>query len=735
MRSVLVAGLLTLGLIARGPQVIIRLPAPVLVSLSVSSGAVGSSVTLTGTSFGGKGNGTVTFNGVLATVTSWTQTAITVTVPVGATTGPVVVHQNNFVSTGLTFTVTSGAPTNPIAPSRQIDWTLAGTTIATRSRCTTGTGTSVLTAPTTVAAINTAISGCDANHRVELAAGTYTLSGQILMKSNVSLVGAGAQSGGTYLIMTNPAACAAIGAFICFNGGDGHTWPESDGGATTSTWTAGYTRGTTSLTIGPLLVGTQRPLIGSMIGLESAPDATTLAGDTFPDFFFCADPVGASCTQVPSGERYRTFARVTNITGTSTCSANCTVTITPPLAFDFRSANAPKAWWPTVAALTGAGLEDLRLSKDPTCDVESGGMNICPAYPAVGGMWTMDSWMKSVQIDGDFTARMTFFEQAIGLTVRSNYFFRVASVYADTYGWDCYACAFVRVENNLVQRVRTPIVSEEGSVGGVYLNNYTVNDYDATQDFHIGAFVPHGFAAYNLIEGNDTMSAKQEHYFATSLFVTMFRNRLYGQDQNSPPRTAQTNPVALEALVRHANLVGNVLGTAGYHTVYEAYTGDGHNDVNDWQNYVRFAVYCMGSGGNCAFANGQGTNDTQTRPTAFRWGNWDVVSGLGHTTDTNDQLGVHWLTTEVPTGLALYANPVPSTQTLPASLVLVSKPAYWGASDPWPAIGPDVTNGTLPNSGGHAYKNPAHKCWDTMGGAYSDTAPKNFTPVTCYGTP
>jgi hypothetical protein len=52
-----------------------------------------------------QGNSTVTFNGLAATVTSWTDTTIVATVPGGATTGPVVVTVSGRASNGPTFTV------------------------------------------------------------------------------------------------------------------------------------------------------------------------------------------------------------------------------------------------------------------------------------------------------------------------------------------------------------------------------------------------------------------------------------------------------------------------------------------------------------------------------------------------------------------------------------------------------------------------------------------------------
>src|SRR5213078_719834 len=86
---------------------------PSITSLSLTSGAVGASVTITGTNFGATQgtSSTVKFNGTSATPTSWSATSIVVPVPSGATTGNVVVTVGGVASNGVSFTVTVPAPT------------------------------------------------------------------------------------------------------------------------------------------------------------------------------------------------------------------------------------------------------------------------------------------------------------------------------------------------------------------------------------------------------------------------------------------------------------------------------------------------------------------------------------------------------------------------------------------------------------------------------------------------
>jgi Bacterial Ig domain/IPT/TIG domain len=79
---------------------------PTLYTLNPSLGPVGSSTTITGTFLGAmQGSSSVTFNGVTASVSSWSATSVVVVVPASATSGPVVVTVNGIPSNGLLFTV------------------------------------------------------------------------------------------------------------------------------------------------------------------------------------------------------------------------------------------------------------------------------------------------------------------------------------------------------------------------------------------------------------------------------------------------------------------------------------------------------------------------------------------------------------------------------------------------------------------------------------------------------
>ncbi len=80
---------------------------PVIADLSPGSGAPGTAVTIQGRNFGpAQGGGSVSFNGTAASVSSWSDAAITASVPAGARSGPVTVTRGGLTSNGVDFVVT-----------------------------------------------------------------------------------------------------------------------------------------------------------------------------------------------------------------------------------------------------------------------------------------------------------------------------------------------------------------------------------------------------------------------------------------------------------------------------------------------------------------------------------------------------------------------------------------------------------------------------------------------------
>jgi hypothetical protein len=177
---------------------------PNIISISVSSGPVGTAVTLTGTGWlGTQGTSAVTFNGVAATPTSWSATSITVTVPAGATTGNILVtvagHNSNAEAFTVTPFISSLSPnTGPVGTAV----TIGGTTFG--ANCAADTVTFNGTTATPTSCNTTAIS-------VPVSSGATT--------GNVVVTVATHASNGVTFTVTSPSGSPVISAVSVPGGG------------------------------------------------------------------------------------------------------------------------------------------------------------------------------------------------------------------------------------------------------------------------------------------------------------------------------------------------------------------------------------------------------------------------------------------------------------------------------------------------------------------------------------
>ena len=95
---------------------------PAIESLTPESGPEGTVVTIGGSNFGPsigalQGMSGVSFNGVWASASSWSDTEIRVAVPPGAATGKVAVTVSGQASNGVEFTVESGPAIGTVSPA------------------------------------------------------------------------------------------------------------------------------------------------------------------------------------------------------------------------------------------------------------------------------------------------------------------------------------------------------------------------------------------------------------------------------------------------------------------------------------------------------------------------------------------------------------------------------------------------------------------------------------------
>jgi hypothetical protein len=569
-------------------------------------------------------------------------------------------------------------------PVRGAGWSAAGAgPIPDRTTiCTT------LAAGSTAAQINTAIANCPANQTVKLSAGTYTVGSPGIIfndKSNVTLRGAGPNS--TFINFTGGNNCGGMGGDVCFINGQAN-WTDEP--ANTATWTAGYTPGSTQVT----LSSTTNLKVGTVIILDQLNDTNTDNGGVWVcgtgGINVCASEAQSGTGR--AGRQQQQLVRVTAINGNN-------VSISPAIRMpNWRTDRSPGAWWSDDTPITGSGIEDVSLDHSASSGSTSG----IYFFNADG------CWVKNVRgVKGP--RNHVWLYQSVHITVRDSYFFDTKAQESESYGVEHFQASDNLIENNIFQKIATPMLSDGGN-GSVFAYNFSINDFYDVDGWAQGSAYQHGPGnSFFLWEGNDGFGLMSDNVHGTAHFIVSFRNRFAGFETG---KYAQTVPIHIYAANRYFSVIGNVLGTDSYHTNYSAQAPGSSANCDK-------SIYSLGWGGNCG--NGGLPNDPLVASTLMRWGNYDTV---------ND--ATRWMASEVPSSLSAYGNAVPASQTLPPSFYLTAKPAFFG-SVAWPPIGPDVTGGSETAVGGHNVKIPARRCFeDVMKGTFGDSTARTFDANTCY---
>lgn len=568
--------------------------------------------------------------------------------------------------------------TGILSPNRAIDWSNAGISGGIPGRTTI---CQTFSPGATTSQINTAIQNCPSGQVVFLNAGTYSLTGiSFNGKSNVTLRGAGADK--TILQFTGPASCggAVADADICLANMDWTFYPNNTN-RHTANWTAGYAKGTTTIT----LSSTAGLQVGQLMVLQQLNDSNTDTGNIWicSTSGICSGEGGVPDFSTGGNHEQMQTVRVTAISGTS-------VTISPGLYMpNWRASQAPGAFWGASLPITGSGVEDMTLDHSATGTSAQAGITFYGAYQC---------WAKGVKSIKSNRGHVWMFVSSHNV-VRDSYFYGTQNSASESYGIETDLSADNLIENNIYEQVAGALTQGTGTAGNVFSYNFEINDgFQNPATWLQPESIMHASGTHMLLfEGNQGEGLEGDDFHGPSVFITSFRERNLGWDSG---RTNNTFAVQISALNRYWNVIGNVLGQPGYHTTYLA----GPNT----------SIYNLGN----PYGSLTLPFDSLTVSSLMRWGNYDVVSAASR-----------FVASEVPSGLSLYANPVPASQALPASFYLSAKPAWWPTSTPWPAIGPDITGGTGP--GGHSYAIPAAACYNNT---TKTNGILNFSASACYAS-
>lgn len=603
---------------------------------------------------------------------------------VGAfTTGGTGINGNFGISSVTLSDTTPNTPWSGIIDStRAIDWTstspgvVGGIPSGSWTQCgaTLPAGTSGTNINSALAHTLAGYTSCTSNQYVKLGAGTFNLSTGLIMQSNAALRGSGASS--TFLVFSGNANCNGAFTSICFLGGVEYYGASnvqvSPAGSNSATWTAGYTQGATTITLGS--VGSNGIRNGQYIML----DQNNVAAVDSTNLFVCDDKNGSPACSSEAGAPGRCstggvfpcsaldrnqFQPVKVVSG---CASACTgtgpftITITPGVyGPNYASGKTPGAWW-ISSYINNSGIEDLSI--DSTNNGGNSGINIASATNS----WvTRTRNIRSCVCSRDIIVLNTSFH----FSVTNNYLFGSTTGGSTTYGIEQLIAGDNLIENNIMQQVNVPVMMGIAT-GSVVSYNFSVNQAATPTNYFSAMIWEHDASnQYDLYEGNVGPGFTADTYHGNSNFNTLFRNSFFG---SQPLKAQNRSAVALWSYNRYHNIIGNVLGTVGQTTTYQSQSGNGGDPL----------VYNLGGG------NGGSvpaiSNDNQLVPTTMRWGNYDTVNGANR-----------FVSSEVPSGLSPYGNAVPASQTLPASFYYSARPSWWPSGKAWPPIGPDVTGGNM----------------------------------------
>ena len=601
-----------------------------------------------------------------------------------------------------------------VNPSRAINWTSAGvvggipartTACSTQPSLAAGSGSATANRNS----INSAITACAGTNKViNIPAGTWYVASEIdaIGTSNFTLRGAGADQ--TVIKWTSTGSCQGNGGNICVWNGDGGN--PNYGMNNQAAWTAGYSQGTTSITI-------NSPSKGSISNLQAGQQMIFWQTDpkSDPGTILNCNGTNFNCSSEgqpgqngPPGASQTQTVTVTSVTGSGPYTVKFTPGLYSPI---WSSSQSPQAAWASAPPVTGVGIENMTLDSSGITG-NGAGMGSELFFD-----FAINCWVSGIRIintgNGEYRNNVWLYSSN-HMTVQNNYFY--GSDGSDlSYGVELGFENSDNLEvNNVFQHVASPMIINGGQ-GDVVAFNYAVDNYytaggSAPNFQQVASYPGHLDGTYfNLYEGNVGGKYSQDIIHGTSWMNTGFRNYWPGRD--GPYKNSSTMAVDIESYNRYTNLLYNVMGEVGYSSNYKVTPSSSTDNSHCNSTTEEQSIYTLGfAGGNACNQGDNGVaNDLNVASYIYLWGNYDTVNAAPQ-----------YNPSEVPSSLASYAQSVPtgvctSGASCPASFYYSSQPSFWATNygtPPWPAIGPDVNGGIGP--GGHTYAIPSQLCFDNI---------------------
>jgi len=487
------------------------------------------------------------------------------------------------------------------------------------------------------ASIRACLANTPTGNAAYLPAGTYAVSGTITVPANKTLRGEGTS---TILKNTN----TALNAILYIGAGRASS--------TLLPIDSGYTKDSNQIT----LANASSISVGNYLLINELNDpAIPVTKDSYD--------VASGCTWCDQFGATRLRAQVVKVTGKN----GNTLTLETPLFNTFSASRSPSAM-KLNNLVEFAGIENLTVSNEGT--TKTGNRNNILIEGAA------NSWVRNVKIDNCGARCIDLRTYFYRIEIRDNLITRcINHVDSDNcYGTEVAEGSNSLIENNIYNDTSTGPMVMWGASGNVVAYNYMygVFRHDDRDSWMWPNTWTHGaHPSYNLWEGNFGAALNWDGYWGSASHNTAFRNRFTSKDELQGLAAGHVEDAAIivENNNTYSNIVGNVLGLAGWSNKYE------ERATRFWSSNLIYAISTPGP-------------DTKPFTSMFRHRNFDYATNSTKNCSDAGEPGCQG------------SN---GATTLPASLYLASKPAWFGNVS-WPAIGPDV-------SGMYA-KLPAQVCFE-----------------------
>jgi len=581
---------------------------------------------------------------------------------------------------GLTVGVPGGIPTNRAQ--------CATTACIAVTNATASLRTDLASA---VSLLQAAINSAPTNTYVLIPSGTWLIDSTLMVpqgKNSITLRGSGA---GATIFDCRPSVCIFVGTASDY----GWSWPPT--GNFVTAYAADATTGGTKLTIADTSAFAVNQLVNFRVGNDASVPVMSVAGYNFV-----------------RGQMTRVVAKTSN-----------SLTVFPPIyGFDRFTAVAAKV---NVAQfqVNSVGIEDMTL------DGANGAMLFGIQFEQ-----SYASWVKNVTVTHSSNYQV-FFYDSLNCELRHSRLDTLNHGGSNGAGLLMNNASACLIEDNIIREAFPDIEMNFGSAGNVIAYNFINNSNGL-----IGIDSNHGpHNSFNLFEGNVVHNLMSDGYFGSDSEDTIFRNLLHGNGVVAGDTL--TYCLSLKRFTRNFSLVGNILGSMKHTSRCDSYgqpnigngssTGTAQPSVGsywaDWRPATGTTISGTLTGRTDQFHGtitlSSGTLTTGQAPALWLTGGTapatsvtvGTVSGNAVTVDSSpfgtalpslntgltiwagaagfQELDLDVDATTLKKGNTFVPTGIPAsealTTTLPQSLYLATKPAWFGTLV-WPPFDPTAPN-------------------------------------------